>query len=227
MPLTVYQMPHSPYCIPITQALTACGVAFEIVNVNPATREEVIVTSHGRYYQVPLLVDGGRLVMESSGDSLDVARHVDATHAGGRLFPPAAEAANFALTRFIENELEGIGFKLGDPAFTDSIADTPTRVLLIRHKERKFGAGCVEQWRAGHDALARDFDGLLESFECTLALQPFLLGDAPVYADFALFGVLANATWHGPFEIPASRPAILAWKDRLAAFRFLKIPGGD
>ena len=29
MSLTIYQMAYSPFCIPITAALRACGVAFE------------------------------------------------------------------------------------------------------------------------------------------------------------------------------------------------------
>ena len=74
MNLTVYQMPHSPYCIPITRALEALGVGFDVLNVTPHTLEEVIQRSDGKFYQVPMLDHDGELVMESSGDSIDIAR---------------------------------------------------------------------------------------------------------------------------------------------------------
>ncbi len=127
------------------------------------------------------------MIGESSGESLDVARHVDRKYARGRLFPKALEAANVCLTRFIENELEGAGFKLADPFYVASISDPLARALIVRHKERAFGRGCVAAWKRDRKALAARFDALLEEFETTLKQMPFLLGEAPVYADFALF----------------------------------------
>jgi glutathione S-transferase len=220
MALTIYQMPHSPYCIPITQALTACGAEFLTIDITPHTREEVITASGGKYYQVPLLTDGGKVVCESGGESLDVARHVDRKYARGRLFPKALEAPNVCLTRFIENELEGAGFKLGDPFYVASISDPFARALIVRHKERAFGRGCVEAWKRDRKALAARFDALLEPFETTLKRVPFLLGDAPVYADFALFGVIGNVTFNGWNKLSPKRTAIAKWRARLAEFRF-------
>ncbi|MGH8045910.1 MAG: glutathione S-transferase family protein, partial [Chthoniobacterales bacterium] len=212
MALTVYQMAHSPYCIPITQALVACGVDFLTVEVTPHTREEVIAASGGKFYQVPLLTDAGKVVCESSGASLDVARHVDRKYAGGRLFPKVLEAPNLSLTRFIEEELEGAGFKLADPFYIATFKDTLARTMMIRHKERAFGRGCIEAWERDRKALAARFDDLLGDFETTLRHAPFLLGDAPVHADFALFGVIGNATWNGWNKLSPKRTALAAWR---------------
>lgn len=220
MALTVYQMPHSPYCIPITQALVACGADFRAIDITPHTREEVIAASGGKYYHVPLLADGGKIVGESSAESLDIARHVDRKYARGRLFPRALEAANLCLTRFIENELEGAGFKLADPFYIATLKDPLVRALIIRHKERAFGRGCLAAWKRDRKALVARFDGLLGDFETTLRLSPFLLGEAPVYADFALHGVIGNATWNGWNKLNAKRTGIAAWRKRLCAFRF-------
>jgi len=220
MALTVYQMPHSPYCIPVTQALLACGVDFLTVDVTPYTREEVIAASGGKFYQVPLLTDGGKVIGESSGESLDVARHVDRKYAGGRLFPKSLEAANICLTRFIESDLEGAGFKLADPFYVATIKDPIARMSMIRHKERAFGRGCIDKWKRDRKALAARFDELLGDFETTLKHSSFLLGDSPIYADFALFGVIGNATWNGWNKLSPKRTAIAAWRKRIAAFRF-------
>ncbi|MDD5198656.1 MAG: glutathione S-transferase family protein [Terrimicrobiaceae bacterium] len=220
MAITIYQMPHSPYCIPITQALIACNVDFLTIDVTPHTREEVIAASGGKFYQVPLLTDGARVIGESRADSLDIARYIDRKFARGRLFPKVFESANFCLTRYAENELEGAGFRLSDPFYIDSITDPVARTLVVRHKERAFGRGCVEAWRRDRKALAEKFDALLGPFETTLRNSPFLLGEAPVYADFALFGVIGNATWNGWNRLHRDRVSLAAWRKRLTGFRF-------
>ncbi len=220
MSLTIYQYGHSPYCIPITQALTAGGIAFETIEVAPHTREEVIRASGGKFYQVPLLVDGRRVVGESSGASLDIARYVDRKFLRGRLFPAALEAANLILTRHIEGPLEDAGFKLTDPFYVAAIKDVLTRTLVIRHKERAYGRGCVAAWKRDRARLAAEFDALLDPYETTLRHRPFLLGDEPVYADFALLGVIGNATWKGWNQLPKTRTALTAWRKRLTAFRY-------
>ena len=48
---------------------------------------------------------------------------------------------------------------------------------------------------------------------------PFLLGDSPVYADYALFGVLGNLTYTGDNEIPSTLTHIRRWHERLTAHR--------
>ena len=220
MKLTVYQMPHSPYCIPITRALEALRVGFDVLNVTPHTREEVIRRSEGKFYQVPMLDHDGNLVMESSGDSIDIARYVDTTFAGGRLFPRAIEAAHLTLVERIENEFELAGFVLLDPFYLDSFEDVLIKTQLVRHKERRFGVGCVERWRKDHDALFEQFIQLLAPSERTLSERTFLFGDAPVYADFALFGILENVTYKGYNQLPDSLPNLLQWREALRSFQY-------
>lgn len=220
MSLTVYQMPHSPYCIPITRALEALHVKFDVLNVKPHTREEVIQRSEGKFYSVPMLDHDGTLVMESSGDSIDIARYVDSTFGGGKLFPASIEAAQLPLVEQIENEFEVAGFILMDPYFIGSIEDVVARTMIIRHKERKFGLGCVDRWRSEHDALLAHFIGLLAPSERTLGEQAFLFGEVPVYADFALFGVLENVTYKGHNQLPSSIPNILRWREAVRSFYY-------
>jgi len=220
MSLTIYQMPHSPYCIPITRALAAFDVSFETIDITPHTREEVILASAGSYYQVPLLDHDGSLIMESSGDSIDIARYIDTSFAGGRLFPAAIEAAHLPLVAQIENEFELAGFILMDPLYIDHIDDLVARTMIIRHKERKFGAGCVDRWRLEHDDLFAHFVDLLGPSEVTLGGQVFLFGDAPVYADYALLGVVENVTYKGWNTLPEALENIARWQEALRAYRF-------
>jgi glutathione S-transferase len=87
MRLTIYQLEHSPYCIPISRALGALGLGFEERNVANGDRREIIELTNGAYYQVPVLAHDDKVIFESSPTSIDVARYVDKTFAGERLFP--------------------------------------------------------------------------------------------------------------------------------------------
>lgn len=219
MSLTIYQLEYSPFCIPITQALIACGAPFETVEVPNWDRTEVLRVTGGAYYQVPVLVHDGRAIFESSAESEDVARYIDRTFAGGKLFPERLEGLQAIMNEFLSDDVEFHTFRLLDPHTLDRTTDPIARGLFLRHKERKFGRGCVEQWRRDAAAIRAQLDKLLERFEVTLRHSPFLFGDQPVYSDFLLFGVLGNLTYRDANPLNANQSAIAAWRDRLAAVR--------
>ena len=81
----IYEMVHSPYCLPITQALAAFDVPYESIPVPNWDRSLIIRLTGGAYYQVPVLEHGDKIVFESSSESIDVARYVDTAFAGGAL----------------------------------------------------------------------------------------------------------------------------------------------
>jgi glutathione S-transferase len=221
--ITVYQLEHSPFCIPVTAILRSLGTPFETVNITNSDRHEIIELTGGEYYQVPVLVDesaGGCHIYESSAESQDVARYLDTHYADGRLFPARYEGLQSLILGHLENEVEGITFRIGDPSYLDGIADLQERTMIIRHKERRFGRGCIEQWRRDRDALMATATRLLTPYEQMLDAHPFLLGDAPVYSDFLLLGILGNMTWNGNSQFPSSLPALAEWQRRTSAFRF-------
>lgn len=220
MSVVLYHMPHSPYAIPIRQALTACGVAFDLRDVPNHDRSEIIRLTGGAYYQVPLLVHDGRAIYESSGDSLDVAHYVDTIWGRGRLFPEQYAAANLALTEWIEDAVEARTFKLADIRYLPQMEDVVARTMVVRHKERRFGRGCIEQWTRDADAIRAELDRLLARCETTLRHYPFLLGPAPVYADFALFGVLGNLCHHGWNQLAPAQTGLRDFVGRLGAWRY-------
>ncbi len=227
MSVVLYQMAHSPYAIPIRQALTACRVVHETRDVQNWDRGEVIRLTEGSYYQIPLLVHEDRVVFETGGNSLDVARYVDATWAGGCLFPEELAAPNLCLTEWIEDALEGCTFKLADIHYVPAIDDIVDRTMVVRHKERKFGRGCIEQWAREADIIRSELDGLLSRCESTLKNSPFLLGTSPVYADFALFGVLGNLTYNGWNHLSADQIALQKFVARLSVWRCYAPPESE
>lgn len=220
MSVTVYQLEHSPYCFPITRALDALGVAFEAKNVANGSREEIITLTGGAYYQVPVLVHDGKVIYESSPVSTDIAHYVDTTFAGGRLFPSEHEGFQRILIDNIENDIEGITFKLIDPYYVASLTDPVDRAMVIRHKERKFGVGCEEAWAAAQDELLQAAGIVLKPYDLILKERPYLFGKTPLYTDFALYGVLGNMTYKDHVAIPTSLPALMEWFGRMKSFRF-------
>ncbi len=220
MSTTVYQIAHSPFCIPITQALRACGVEFETREVPNGDRTEIIRLTSGEYYQVPVLVHEGQTVFETGAESQDVARFVDRMFAGGRLFPERLEGLQAIVIDFLENEVEGRTFRLVDPHYLNAVEDVAARMMIVRHKERKFGRGCVERWRREAAAIRAEADALLARFDTTLRHSPFLFGDAPTYSDFLLFGILGNLTWNGWNRMNAEQDALARWLAAMREFRY-------
>jgi len=111
--------------------------------------------------------------------------------------------------------VEARTFKLVDIHWIPAMKDLAHRGMVIRHKERKFGRGCVDAWQRDAKQVRAELDQLLIRFEATLRHRPFIFGDAPVYADFLLFGVLGNLTCKGWNRLSARQRAIAEWQGRL------------
>lgn len=220
MSLTLYDLPHSPYCLPIKRILQALHQPFGIEDVPNWDRRKVIELTGGAYYQVPVLVHDGKIMFESGAETNDVARYVDTTFAGGRLFPAQHNGLHDILVRHLDDEVEGATFRCCDAFYVDSITDPVARVMVLRHKERKFGRGCVAQWKANIEALRAGAAGHFARFDAMLQHKPFLLGDQPVYADFLLWGILTNYTWSGWNELPTGMTSLQEWFDRVKSFSF-------
>lgn len=220
MSLTIYQMEYSPFCIPITAALQASGTVFETREIPNWDRTELLRLTGGAYYQVPVLVHDGKVITESSGDSEDVAKYIDTHFVGGRLFPDRLDGLQKIVIEFLSDDVEFHTFRLQDPFTLDRIADPIARGLFLRHKERKFGRGCVEQWRRDAAQIRAEADRLLERFETTLRYSPFLFGDAPVYSDFLLYGILGNLTYAQHNPLNAGQTSLAKFAAAIKEFRF-------
>jgi len=61
---------------------------------------------------------------------------------------------------------------------------------------------------------------LLARFEITLRHSPFIFGEAPVYSDFLLFGILGNLTYGGHHQLRPEQASLRAWRERMEQVRF-------
>lgn len=222
--ITLFQLPHSPFCIPVRLILDAAKVPFQIRNVSSGNRAELIALTDGAYYQVPVIVDerkGRRLVYESDASSQDIARYLDQEFVGGRLFPSKLDGIQEVILHHLEDEVEGLTFRIQDPFYVDAEKDLVERVMMIRHKERKFGKGCVEKWRNDHNEMLNEAVRMLLPYEKMLRHSEFLLGSDPVYSDYLLAGILGNITYGEHNRLPDEIPLLRGFNSRLEAYRLV------
>jgi glutathione S-transferase len=216
--IELIQFSWSPFCIVQRRILEFAGAKFKLTNL-PRTGDRSLIwkLTKEKYYAVPIIRDGTKVVFESGDDTQDIARHLDQKFQL-KLFPAEAEGLQSILCRFIEHEVEAVGFKLNDIYFKEFVTKAD-QVSFIRHKERKFGRGCIDQWRAQQKELLRQLEQQLLPFEQMLGHSEFILGQRPLFVDFNLFGILENFLYSGHYTLPKSRPHLRAWHRRMKTLR--------
>ena len=144
--LTLIQFPWSPFCVTVRHILERHGIPFRLKNIPFHERASIIKATNGRGYTVPCVVDGKQALCDVTDFGQDVARYVNRRYSLN-LFPKELEGIQLILSRYIENDLEMVGFKINDSYIIPS-RPMLERVMLIRHKERKFGKGCARNGQA-------------------------------------------------------------------------------
>jgi glutathione S-transferase len=170
-----------------------------------------------RYYGVPIIRDGKTVVFEVDDNSQVIAKYIDAKLNLG-LFPWELEGIQSVVWRHIESEIEGICFRLNDIYWKELVPSTD-RVRFLRHKERKFGRGCIDQWQSQQKGLLAALAQSLVPFEEMLMFRPFLLDDRPRFVDFDLFGMLGNFLYSGHYRLPARHTRLNQWHRRMSVVR--------
>jgi glutathione S-transferase len=216
--VTLVQHPVSPFCIAIRSLLEAAGASFTIYDTALWDRRAVIALTDGDYYSIPVLVDADRLpavvVYEVREEGQDVARYVDAKYGLG-VFPEERAGLHEIVIQYVEGQIEDVGFRLNDAYFLLGLPDVVERTMYIRHKERKFGPGCVQQWRDQAPALRARLAEVLAPLDTMLGRAPFLFGPRPVFADYILYGVLGNYTYSGDNPLPGGLEHLARWRAAL------------
>ena len=219
--IELIQFPWSPFCIVQRRILEFSGVRFKLTNIPSTDRSLVWKLTRERYYQVPIIRDGRQVIFETGEDSQVIAKYLD-NKLGLGLFPPHLRGLQTILWRHIEDEIEGLGFKLNDVHYR-AVIPAKERLAFVRHKERKFGRGCLERWQEEQSAMLLQLEARLLPYEQMLLEKPFLLGDRPRFVDFDLYGMLGNFLASGKYELPAAHTQIRAWYAHMARARAAEI----
>jgi glutathione S-transferase len=213
--IELIQFPWSPYCIPQRRILEFSGAPFKIVNIPPQERTLVWKLTRQRYYGVPIIRDGKNVIFEINDDSQVIVKYLDEKFQLG-LFPAGLRGVQSILWRYIENEIEGETFRLNDIYYLENAAPVD-HLQYLRFKERKFGRGCIEQWRQDQKLWLKRLEASLVPFEQMLLHQPFLLDERPRFVDFDLFGMLENFLYSGHYKLPARHKKIQQWHARMTS----------
>jgi glutathione S-transferase len=211
--IELYQFPWSPYCLVQKRILEFSGAPHKVINIPPSDRSQIWRLTKQRYYQVPIIRDRRTVLFETSEDSQVIAKYIDAKLDLG-LFPAQWDGIQRILWRYIDGDVEGATFRLNDAYFRENVPPAE-QLQYIRFKERKFGRGCMDQWRANQKQLVGELTKLLIPFEQMLSTREFLLDDEPRFVDFNLWGILANFLYSGHYSLPAVHPKIRVWHRRM------------
>ena len=198
----------SPYCWRTKLALMHKGLAFDTIPWRFTEKAVIAFSGQGR---VPVLVDGDQVV----SDSWTIATYLEDTYAdrpslfggdGGR-----------AVTRFVnawaDVVLVGGILRL---VVTDIFAhlDTKDRAYFRETREKRFGA-TLETVTADRETNVLAFRRALEPIRIVLAAQPYFGGEAPAYADYAVFSCFQWARCTSSFPLLLEDDPVWAWRDRL------------
>jgi len=167
-----------------------------------------------RYYGVPIIKDGKTVVFELNDESQVIAKYLDTKFQLG-LFPFELEGIQSVIWRRIENEIEGATFRLNDIYWRENVPSAE-QLDFLRFKERKFGRGCIDEWREQQGEWLSRLEQGLVPFEEMVAHHPFLLGNYPRFIDFDLFGMLENFTYSGHYKLPPGHNHLREWHRRMS-----------
>ena len=198
----------SPFCWRTKMALAHKGLEVETIPWRFTEKDKLPQPNQGR---VPVIVDGGRVVHDSSA----IADYLE-THYPERpsLF---GDASGKALTRFIQNWTETVlqpglvGFVVLDICRHSAPQDQD---YFRRSREERFGT-TLENVVKDRDAKLPAFRDSLAPLRRTVERQKFLAGDSPAYADYVVFGAFQWARAISDFELLAPDDPIAAWRGRL------------
>ena len=166
---------------------------------------------------MPIIRDGKNVVFELNDDSQVIGKYLDQKLQLG-LFPSALEGVQSLLWCVIENDIEGAAFRLNDIFWKENVP-AAEQLQFLRFKERKFGRGCLDQWRIQQNSWLAQLEQKLLPFEEMLAHNAFLLGEEPRFVDFDLFGMLDNFLYSGNYELFAAHPHLREWHQRMAGLK--------
>jgi glutathione S-transferase len=197
----------SPYCWRIRLALAHKKLPVETIPWRFTEKAEIAASGQAL---VPVLVDGERWI----ADSWTIANYLeDAYPNSPSLFDGASGRS---LTRYYSSFADGLVGAIFPFVALDilhHVADKD-RDYFRASREKRVGT-TLEAFVDGRDAKLPAFRASLAPLRNTLKAQPFFGGEAPLYADYAVFGPLQWARCISPFALLEEGDPVKLWRDRL------------
>ena len=197
----------SPYCWRIRLALAHKKLPVETIPWRFTDKQEIAPS--GQIF-VPVLVDGERWI----ADSWTIANYLENKYPD---FPSLFGGATArSLTRYYSSFADGLVGAMFPFLALDilrHVADKD-RSYFRETREKRVGT-TLEAFVADRETKLPGFRASLTPLRLALKSQPFLGGDQPLYADYAVFGPFQWARCISPFVLLEEGDAIRLWRDRL------------
>ena len=161
---------------------------------------------------VPAIAHEGHVVVESRA-ICDYLLSLTANE----LVPQGKEAAIWAYADWCDSTLEDVLFRIATPGIADRFSTTFETALFAFIKERKFGVGCVEEWRSTQSELVAKARSLLKNTIASIAANGYVAGTTVSYADITLLGHLAMVEYANPKLIVAINDVLPEYMSRIRA----------
>jgi glutathione S-transferase len=200
----------SPYCWRTRLALAHKGLPVETIPWRFTDKAAIAFSGQDK---VPVIVDGGRTVH----DSWTIAEYLeDAYPDRPSLF---GGAAGRGLARFVGNWADSA---LNAGLFRQIAVDIPGHLAeqdltYFRESREKRVGMTLDAFCADRESRLPEFRRSLAPLRQTLAAQPFLAGEAPSYADYAVLGSFQWARCVSPIRLLEPDDPVHAWRARLLA----------
>lgn len=198
----------SPYCWRIKLSLKHKGLDFTTI---PWRFTEKPAIAPYKSERVPVIVDNGHGV----ADSWRIANYLEDTYGDRSALFGSKEGR--ALARFYNQWADVSLHGAIAPIVVGDIfrhLDARDREYFRTSREARLGT-TLESLAADRDRYLSTLQQVLEPVRQTLAVQPYLAGDAPLYPDFIVFGAFQWA--RSISNVPLVQPSdpIDAWRQRL------------
>jgi glutathione S-transferase len=214
MTITLYELagtdparPFSPHCWKTVMSLSHKGLDFNRTAV-PFTEVPEVENRLGK--TVPVLRDGDRVV----SDSFDIALYLDEAYPDRpSLFGGGAGAAH---ARFVEAWTQSqIHTAIGGRLMLDihAMLEQEDQIYFRHSRETRYGKTLEDVVEASQQR-AGELSVRLEPLRLMLKRQPFIGGDAPLFADYIVFGAFQWARVCSPQQMLAPDDPVADWFER-------------
>ena len=198
----------SPFCWRTRIALAHKGLTAEGIPWRFTEKEALPTPNEGR---VPVLEDNGRVIH----DSWQIAAYLETEYpqAASLFGPPAARALTSSIRFWADQVLHK---RLAPVVLMDvfHLLHPKDQSYFRRTREAALGK-TLEAIAAGRAEHQKALDETLMPMRSVLENQPFLAGDAPLYADYILWGELQWATMVSSKPLMDATDPLARWFKRL------------
>ena len=198
----------SPFSWRIRYALAHKGIEPEFRHVRFADVETIRVLS-GQHF-VPIVTDGDRVIH----DSWNIAGYLEDQFPDR---PSLFGGGGRGIARLVNHWSDAtLGTAIRRLIAADFIVclDPGDRAYYRSSREAAFGC-TLEAYCADRPRWLAEFATTVAPLDRTLAVQPYVCGAAPGYADYILFSVFQYARLGSPDEFLADGTALRRWRDGL------------